>query len=118
MQWSIQHITSSPCFPHGNAHVEKAVHIVKQIYEKVDDIKLALLLLKMMPIANKGGTVYDALATMFFGRQLKAHMPIQHQSQLHVDDDSMVSLANSFAATASTNTRNATFKIVHSDLLI
>ena len=28
-----------------------------------------------------------------------------------------MSLTNSFAATASTNTRNATFKIVHSDLL-
>ena len=30
MQWSIQHITSSPRFPHGNAHAEKAVHIVKR----------------------------------------------------------------------------------------
>ena len=29
----------------------------------------------------------------------------------------IVSLTNSFAATAGTNTRNATFKIVHSDLL-
>ena len=29
----------------------------------------------------------------------------------------ILSLANSFAATAGTNTRNATFKIVHSDLL-
>ena len=34
MQWSIQHITSLPRFPHGNAHAEKAVHIVKQIYQK------------------------------------------------------------------------------------
>ena len=23
MDWSIQHITSSPCFPHGDAHAEK-----------------------------------------------------------------------------------------------
>ena len=29
----------------------------------------------------------------------------------------IVFFANSFAATAGTNTRNATFKIVHSDLL-
>ena len=29
----------------------------------------------------------------------------------------IVSLTNSFVATASTNTRNAAFKIVHSDLL-
>ena len=34
MQWSIQHITSSPRFPHGNAHAEKAVCVVKQIYQK------------------------------------------------------------------------------------
>ena len=33
MDWSIQHITSSPRFPHGNAHAEKAVGIVKQLYE-------------------------------------------------------------------------------------
>ena len=41
------HVTSSPGFPHGNSHTEKAVHIVKQIYAKASDIKLALLLLKM-----------------------------------------------------------------------
>ena len=41
MQWSIQHITSSPRFPHGNTHAEKAVHIVKQIYQKANDITLA-----------------------------------------------------------------------------
>ena len=33
MDWSIQHITSSLRFPHGNAHVEKAMGIVKQLYE-------------------------------------------------------------------------------------
>ena len=68
MQWSIQHITSSPRFPHVNAHVEKAVHIVKQIYKKADGVKLALLLLKTTPISNKSGTVYDVPASMFFGR--------------------------------------------------
>ena len=52
MTWSIHHITLSPRFPHGNAHAEKVVHIVKQVYLKADDIKLALLLLKMMPIVN------------------------------------------------------------------
>ena len=77
MQWAIQHITSSPHFPHGNAHAEKAVHVVKQIYEKAKDVKLALLLLKTMPISNKKGTTYDAPATMFYGRQLKAHVPIR-----------------------------------------
>ena len=76
MQWTIQHITSSPHFPYGTAHEEKAVHVVRQIYEKAIDGKLALLLLKTTPISNKKGTTYDAPATMFYGRQLKAHVPI------------------------------------------
>ena len=76
MSWSIQHITLSPRFPHGNAHTEKAVHIVKQIYTKANDVKLTLLLLKMMPIANKSGTVHDTHTNQFFERQLKAHLPI------------------------------------------
>ena len=65
MTWSIQHITLSPQFLHGSAHAEKAVHIVKQIYAKADDVKLTLLLLKMTPIANKSGTIYDAPANVF-----------------------------------------------------
>ena len=69
MQWSIQHIMSSPRFPHGNAHAEKAVHIVKQIYQKANDVKLALLLLKCTPISNKSGRSHDARANVFFGRQ-------------------------------------------------
>ena len=36
---------------------------------------------------------------------------------MFVSNGSIVFFANSFAATAGTNTRNATFKIVHSDLL-
>ena len=48
MQWSFQHITLSPRFPHGNAHAEKAVHVIKQIYQKANDVKLALLLLKIV----------------------------------------------------------------------
>ena len=43
-----------------------------------------------------------------------------HKSKIRekiLPDDNIISLANSFAATAGTNTRNATFEIVHSDLL-
>ena len=84
MQWSIQHVTLSPRFPHGNAHAEKAVHIVKQIYAKADDVKLALLLLKSTPISNRSGTIQDAPASVFFGRQLKAHLPtLQHHKSLN-----------------------------------
>ena len=66
---------SSPQFCHGNPHAEKAVHIMKQIYTKANDVKLALLLLKTTPIANKNVT-HEAPANIFFGRQLKAHLPI------------------------------------------
>ena len=79
MTWSIHHITSSPRFPHGNAHAEKAVHIVKQVYLKADDVKLALLLLKTTPITNNqtDEPIQDAPANLFFGRKIKAHVPIK-----------------------------------------
>ena len=64
-------------FPHGNAHTEKAVHVVKQIYMKANDVKLALLLLKMMPISNHKNVIQDALAKLFYGCQLKAHLPVK-----------------------------------------
>ena len=87
MQWAIQHITSSPHFPHSNDHMKNAVHVVKQIYEKAVDVKLALLLLKTTPIANKMGTIYDAPATMFYGRQVKAHVPIRRGCQLQITSE-------------------------------
>ena len=73
---------SSPRFLHGNAHAEKVVHIIKQIYNKANDIKLALLLLKTTPISNKVVTM--PLPMCFFGRQLKAHLPVfrHHNDQL------------------------------------
>ena len=77
MRWSIHHITSSPHFPHGNAHTEKAIHVVKEIYMKADNIKLALLLLKMMPISNHKNVIQDAPAKLFYGSQLKAHLPVK-----------------------------------------
>ena len=81
MKWSILHIMSSPQFPHGNAHAEKAVHVVKQIYLKTSDVKLALLTLKMTPIANQRTFVQDAPANLFFGCELKAHLPIRYHKQ-------------------------------------
>ena len=81
MKCIILHITLSPQFPHGYAHAEKAVHVVKQIYLKASDIILAQLLLKMTPIANQSTFVQDALANLFFGCQLKAHLPIRHHKQ-------------------------------------
>ena len=89
MKWSIQHITSSPHFPHGNAHAEKAVHVVKQIYMKADDVELALLLLKTTPIANNKKLVQEAPVNIFYGRQLKAHLPVKRKTTVlqNLDDD-------------------------------
>ena len=95
MTWSIQHIMSSPWFPHGNTHAEKAVHIVKQIYAKASDVKFARLLLKTMPIANKGSIVHEGPGNVFFGRQLKAHLPVfQCQKSLNtcIDNDKCASI--------------------------
>ena len=77
MRWSIYHITSSPCFPHGNAHAEKFIHVVKQIYIKADNVKLALLLLKMTSITNHRNVIQGAPAKLFYGCQLKAHLPVK-----------------------------------------
>ena len=75
MDWSIQHVTSSPRFPHGKAHAEKAVGIMKQIYERCQDVKLGLLLLKTMPITNQNQS-HVAPCSSFYGRTPKAHLPI------------------------------------------
>ena len=77
MDWSIQHVTSSPRFPHVNAHAEKAVGIIKQIYERCQDVKLGLLLLKTMPITNQDrDQSHAAPCSSFYGHTLKAHLPV------------------------------------------
>ena len=77
--WSIQHVTSSLRFPHSNAHAEKAVGIVKQIYERCQDVRLGLLLLKTTPITNQDkGQSHVAPCNSFYGHTLKAHLPIDH----------------------------------------
>ena len=52
MDWSICHITSSHRYPQGNTYAEKAVGMVKQLYEQCEDVKLGLLLLKTTPITK------------------------------------------------------------------
>ena len=77
MDWSIQHITSSPRFPHGNTHAEKAVGLIKQIYERCQDVRLGLLLFKTIPITNQDrDQSHTAPCNSFYGCTLKAHLPI------------------------------------------
>ena len=47
----------------------------------------------------------------------EGYSTIQKLTEEQVNDTDILFFANSFAATTSTNTRNATFKIVHSALL-
>ena len=63
--------------------------MVKQIYSKADDVKLALLLLKTMPISNEKKFIQEAPANIFYGRQLKAHLPVKRRPTVlqKFDDD-------------------------------
>ena len=82
MDWSIQHLMSSPRFPHGNAHAEKAVGIVKELYTKCHDVKLGLLLLKTTPISNEYHR-FQAPANAFFRHVRKTNLPIYHPNSSH-----------------------------------
>ena len=59
---------------------------------KADNVKLALLLLKMTPIMNQINMVQDAPARLFYGCQLKAHLPVKHKPvNTYSLDDGMTS---------------------------
>ena len=51
-RWNFKHSTSSPRYPRGNAHAEKAVQAVKSVYEKSSDKLLGMLALKTTPIVD------------------------------------------------------------------
>ena len=97
MRWSIHHITSSPHFPHGNAHADKAVHVVKQIYMKADDMKLALLLLKTTPLTNQRNIIQDAPAKLFYGCQLKGPSTMQAIQNFDEDTTSEVPIPSKYS---------------------
>ena len=87
MDWSIQHVTSSPRYPHGNAHAEKAVGIIKQIYERCQDVKLGLLLLKTRPTTNQDkDQIHAAPCNSFYGHTLKAHLPMYQSLTLGAEN--------------------------------
>ena len=70
-----RHITSSPRYPQGNGLAEKAVGIVKELYSKCGDVKLGLLLMKTTPVTGECHR-FQAPASVFFRRTLKANLPI------------------------------------------
>ena len=79
MKWNIIHVMSSPRYPQGDSHAEKAIQIVKSIYEKCHDIKMGLLLLKTMPITS--GYDQKAPCDVFFQCQLKLNLSIFRSAQ-------------------------------------
>ena len=72
-KWNIVHVTSSPRYPQGNSHIEKAIQSVKAIYEKCHNVKKGLLM-KTTPVVSSHDQ--KATAESFFNCQLKANVPI------------------------------------------
>ena len=75
--WNFKHSTSSPRYPRGNAHAEKAVQAVKSVYEKSSDILLGMLALKTTPIVDP--EFKDSPDNIFFGHQLCTTIPLVHR---------------------------------------
>ena len=61
--WNFTHVTSSPRYPKGNAHAEKAVGMVKQIYNCCEDPLFGMLVLKTVPLLD----VKESPDKIFFG---------------------------------------------------
>ena len=77
-KWNIVHVKSSPRYPQGNSHIEKAIQSVKAIYEKCYDVKMGFLMLKT-PVVS--GHDHKASSEVFFNCQLKATVPIFRSAQ-------------------------------------
>ena len=79
MEWSFVHKMSSPHYPKGNAHVEQAVGVVKEIYTKCgDDFLLGLLVHRTMPLLYMRFKLSSA--ELFFSHRLASNLPIIHNS--------------------------------------
>ena len=69
--WNFTHITSSPRYPKGNAHAEKAVGMVKQIYDHCEDPLFGMLILKTVPLLD----IKESPDKIFFGQSLHTNLP-------------------------------------------
>ena len=68
--WNFTHVTSSPRYPKGNAHAEKAVGMVKQIYNCCEDPLFGMLILKTVPLLD----VKELPDKIFFGQSLHTNL--------------------------------------------
>ena len=69
--WNFTQITSSPRYPRGNAHAEKAVGMVKQIYNCCEVPLFGMLILKTLPLLD----VKESPDKIFFGWSLHTNLP-------------------------------------------
>ena len=96
--WNFTHMTSSPRYPKGNAHAEKAVGMVKQIYNCCDDPLYGMLILKMVPLLD----VKESPDKIFFGWSLHTNLP--KPGMVHTDYEHRYINQDSQGITS--NTRN------------
>ena len=79
MEWSFVHKTSLPQYPKGNAHAERAVGIIKEIYtEYGDNFLLGLLVHRTTPLLYMKSKLSPA--ELFFGHRLASNLPVIHNS--------------------------------------
>ena len=69
--WNFIHIMSSPSYPKGNAHAEKAIGMVKQVYTRCTDPLFGMLVLKTVPLLD----VKESPDKLFFGCVLNTNLP-------------------------------------------
>ena len=79
MEWSFVHKTSSPRYPKGNAHAERAVGIIKEVYTKCrDDFLLGLLVHRTTPLLYMKSKL--STAELFFSCRLASNLPVIYNS--------------------------------------
>ena len=88
--WNFIHVTSSPRYPKGNAHAEKAIGMVKQIYTRCADPLFRMLVLKTVPLLD----VKELPDKLFFGHVLNTNLPkaetvhkLYEDRYIHQDDN-------------------------------
>ena len=72
LQWSFVHKTASPYYPKGNAHAERVVGVIKEVYTKCgDDFLLGLLVHRATPLLSSN----KSPAELFLGRKIATNIP-------------------------------------------